>query len=247
MIEECTLNLGIECPGQIDLGSATVLEFSESVTQLVPQLDQVEQDEERKSLSVFQQGKVRHRREVVMKVDGLQAAAGTEVPADERFPFILAVATAADRLKLSKFRLVVVDLRFVFRIIHWGNHHDLVADTLFRGGRLKTMFDDFASPLTNVELTFTTRPRTGADIVLGVNFVSNTSRREIRSGEYDGDAMRVVCGLGRVGGFIKAGSFKEIIQELHDVWTQDLETTILSNVVEPLREASVTAEPRKSD
>lgn len=248
MTEDCIINLGIECSEQIDLGSTAVLEFAESVTQLIPQLDQVEQDDEKKALSLFQQGKARRSREVEIKADGLQAAAGTVIPADERFPFILSVAAAAERLKLSKYRITVVDLRFIFRVTHWGNHHDLVARTLFSGGGLKTILDDFDSPLDNVALHFTTRPNTDDEnIVLGVSFRTQTTRREIRSGEYDGDSVSVMCGLGRVGGFIKTGSFKDVVQELHDVWTEKLEATLYANVVKPLQEAAVTVEPPKSD
>lgn len=248
MTEDCIINLGIECSEQIDLGSPAVLEFAESVTQLVPQLDQVEQDDEKKSLSLFQQGKARRPREVEIKVDGLQAAAGTGIPADERFPFILSVAAAAERLKLSKYRIVVVDLRFIFRVTHWGNHDDLVARTLFSGGRLETILDDFDNPLDTVALHFTTRPCAGDEnIVLGVGFRTQTTRREIRSGEYDGDSLSVICGLGRVGGLIKTGSFKDVVQELHDVWTDKLEDTLYINVVKPLQDAAVTVESPKID
>ena len=243
MKSDCVLNFGMRCDEPLDLRSRSILRFAEEVVRIVPELDQVKRDAKKGEFELFQRGKERRPREVEITEKGVQAAGGMEISIDERVDFVMKIGDAAELLEISKLNLSIVDVRFVFPIKHWGNHHDLVAKALFAGSPLCQMVRDFNSPLDRVDLSLVTRAAKNEDLVLVTSIDPKTVRREIRSGRYEGDEIVVICGVARTGGFVNVESFRGMLAEILDMWADQMESVILTHLVQPLQRFAIAEEP----
>ena len=242
-MKDAIVNFGVDCTQPVDLQSADVLRFAEDVSRLVPELDQVERSEKGGKFRLFQRGARGYVREVRVTADGVQAAAGSELAYEERLAFAARVAEALETLRISMFNVRVVDLRHIFRITHWGNHHDLVAQALWGRGLLQGLVQGQTTLLTSVDFAFNCELVEG-NVVFAFAVNPQTSAREIRAQKYDGDDVSVICGLARVGGFVKLKTYADMLAELGELWTRQLKDKVVASIIEPLRRAAVGREPQ---
>lgn len=244
MTDDYVLNFGIKCKRPIDLQSAATSDFLDKLSDAAPTLDRIDEDTEKGTISLFEEGRLRRPRQIEIKSDGVQSEAGSEITLEERHEFLRIVATAAESLKIDKRQVNVVDLRVMFRIKHWGNHSDLAAEALWKPGPLHKMVQAFGTPLKDVSIGFQTSPPERDEFVIALTVAPQTELREIRSGEYDGDELVIMCAVARTKGFLRVGSFSDTLSELEDIWTKTASKPIMDNVVAALKGSAVTERPR---
>lgn len=240
------LNCGIQHNHVLDIESNAVRDFAEKLVQDVPELAQVERDKSQKKLSLFEQGKEGWIRRVeISQTAGLQIATSQEITMQQQAVFVRKVIDNAEDLEISKLEVNTVDVRKIFYVKHWGNHHELLAKALFKGGILWKMFEKMDTPISNLDMSFNIYPKVDdEDIVFGVWANPRTRRREIRSGNYDGDNLILVCGLGRTGGFVKFKNFWEMFSELFEIWKEGLTESVRRHLVKPLRNIAMPEQPK---
>lgn len=243
MIDDYVLNFGITCKRPLDLQSQSTSDFLDKLSDAAPTLDRINEDAEKGTIELFEQGRLRRLREIEIKPGGLGAAAGNEITPDERHGFLRIVATAAESLKIPKRDVSLVDFRVFFRIEHWGNHHDLVAKALWEPGPLYTMVHELGMPLDDVTIGIRTSPPDRDEFAIGLTVNPRTAPREIRSGEYDGDKLAVVAIIGRTHGFHRAGSFPEMLAELEDIWTK-MASKPIANLAAVVKGLAVPEKPK---
>jgi hypothetical protein len=242
---EWILNCGIEYNPPLDIESEIVKNFSTSIVHEIPELTQTERDTENGRFCFFEQGKEARVRQVqISKDSGLQVGAQDTLTYEEQMSFVRKVIRSAEILKISKFNITMADVRKIFFIKHWGNHHDLLAKSLFKGGALGKMFDEIECPLSKLDLNFNVYPLPNEDIVFGTWAYPRTRRSEIRSGEYAGNSLTLVCGVARVGGFVKFDSLWEMFEEVIKIWDSGLTDKVIKNLVKPLLAVAVGKEPK---
>ena len=246
MTDDYVLNFGIECKRPIDLQAPATSAFLDKISDAAPTLDQIEQDTEKGTIQVFEQGKLRRRREVEVNRNGVHAASGSEISAEERHEFLRIVATAAESLEIGKRDVSVIDLRVAFRIKHWGNHHDLTARALWEPGALYTMLQHVGTPLSEVAMVIKTSPPGRDEFMIVFTVNPRTSLREIRSGEYDGDELSIVCAIARVYGFHRAGSFCDMLAELEDIWKTTVAKPVVEDVVAATKSLAAAEKPQRT-
>lgn len=246
MEDNWAANFGIATENPFDVESPAVDEFASVATRLVPELSTVERNKAKNTWRLFQslqKGHARLPREIQIDPGGLAAASGSGLPADERIGFLRNVAKAAEKLGISKFSINVVDVKYVFRIRHWGNHHELIMGTLLEGSAMSRLPKRLAVPVDALELKTGLQVLGSESLVSVLSFAPQTSRTEIRSGVYDGDEIKVVCGIARVSDFWRAGTFEDMFVQLHQAWVNELAPAIIEDIVQPLRQRAVSEQP----
>ncbi len=243
MTNDYDLNFGIECRRPIELQSESTSDFLDKISDAVPTLDRIQEDTEKGTIELSELGRLRKNREVRIKSDGLQATAASEITLEERHEFLRIVADAAESLEIPRRDISLIDFRAIFRIEHRGNHHDLVAKALWEPAPLYTTVQQLGVPLDDVTLDFTASLPDRDEFGVAVYVIPQTSKREIRSGEYDGDSVVIMCGIGRTHGFHRTGSFSEMLTELTDLWTSRILGPITDNLVAALTAAAATERP----
>lgn len=246
MDDEWSANFGIFTENPFDVESPMIDKFATKVTNLVPELDTVELDKAKKTWRLIQaarKGHPRLPREIEIDSGGLVAAAGSGLSPAERVAFLRGVSSAAEQLEISKFNTSVVDLKYIFRIPHWGNHHDLIANTLLSHSPLSGLAQKVSGAIVGLELRTTVRIPGEENLLCVITVRPQTTRDEIQRGEYDGDDIRVVCGIARVSDFWKAGTFEDMFVELHQTWQDHLKKVIVGDFVLPIKQNAVSSKP----
>ncbi len=238
MHQNCILNMGIAAARDVlDLNGPAVEQFAAKVMQNTP-VDKSERLTDKPRIELYQRGKERRPREIEITPSAVQAAGGVELSPADRVTFVKFVADAAEQLFVSKLDLKYVDVRFIFRTKHWGNHHKLVADVFWPAGPLANFLR--AAQLEPFEIDWDVKSRPSGDdnLLLVATILPRTAESEIRSGAYDGDEISLMLGLARVGGFLRFSSFGEIVQNLLQTWDADLERFVVRELVDPLVNAA---------
>ncbi len=250
METDWAVNFGISTEKPFDVESPAIDKFATEVTRLVPELSTVERNKEKNTWRLFQslqKGHPRLPREIQIDPDGLSAASGSGLTTDERIAFLRNVAKAAEELDISKFSIDVIDLKYVFRVRHWGNHHELIMGALLGGSTFSKLPETLKIPVDALELKTGLQIRGSEHIVCVVSLGPQTSRTEIRSGVYDGDEIKIVCGIARVSDFWRAGTFEDMFTELQQTWDRELAPMVIEYVVRPLKERAVSERPANQD
>ncbi len=231
-MDSCVVNFGINCTNKIQLRSPQVLRFAEEISVRAPELHDVNQDDD-----VFELFQVEGRsklRQVRVRTTGVQVAAGKELSIEEQSSFIRVCANAVDYLEIPKISLTMVDLRHIFYVKHWGNHNELIAQAYTGSSPLGAFRAAVESPLISNDVAFTVQLSDNTDILVAVNINSATTQGEISSGVYDGDNIDILCGIGRLGGFLKVQRIADMFDELERIWSNRLREPLVENVVQPL-------------
>lgn len=234
MSYEHLLHFGIEWGQPIDAGTLGVLDFVEEVTRLVPVLTQVETGQEDGVFSLCQTENGEKVREVRVERTGIECAAASGIPPREQVSFIRQVAMGAQKLQIPKIMLRYVHLRHIFRIAHWGNHHDLVASAFWQSGPLGALRSAIDGPLVMATTNFTIAIAGHDDLYLQVDIAPETGMYEIETGRYDGDSLGIVFAIARTGGFGRASTFPEIVGELEGIWESKVEAAARASVLQPI-------------
>ena len=232
------INFGVKSSRKIDVDSESFWRFAEDVSKRVPSLTKVDADEENGTLTLFESGGSSRVREIRVEPNGIQCAAGSEVQDDEQLSFMREVAVAAEVFDIPKLSLEHVDLRYIFRITHHGNHHDLIASVLWAGGPLKHFRDALETPFISVDTDLSIEVPGHEDVHLALTTKPRTSLREVRTGNYDGDPLDIGCGVVRFGGFATMPSFDAMLEEFENIWTSQLEEYVMKYVVQPLTDSA---------
>lgn len=244
MTDDYVLNFRIGWKRPIDLQSPSTSEFFDKLSDAAPTLDRYKEDTEKGKIGLFEEGKLRRLRDFEIKSDSLVAAAGSDLSRDERHEFVRIVATATESLEIVKRDVSLVLLRVIVEIKHWGNHHDLAARALCEPGSFYKTVQQLGMPLVDMTIALRTSPIDRDEFAIGVTVVTQTAEREIRSGDYDGDELGILCDVARTHGFHRAGSFCDMLAELEEIWTRTAAKPIMDNVVESLKRLAVTEKPQ---
>lgn len=244
MPDDYILNFGIEWKRPIELQSPAISSFLDKLGDAAPTVDRFNEDTEKGKIVVFEQGRSRKVREVQLKSDGLLVAAGNELPVGERHDFLRIVASAAESLEIVKRDVSLVDLKFAFEIKHWGNHHDLAARAFCAPGALYKTVQQLGMPLNDLTIAIRTSPPGRDEFMMAVTVFPRTGMREIRSGEYDGDELPILCVIARTHGFHRAGSYPDMLAELEDIWTETASKPVMDNMVAALKRAAISERPQ---
>jgi len=234
MSYEYRLNFGIEWAPPIDAGTLGVLDFVEEVTRLVPVLTHLETGQEEGVFSLCQTENGERVREVRVERTGIDCTAVSGLPPREQISFIRQVAMGAQKLQIPKIMLRYVDLRYIFWIAHWGNHHELVASAFWQSGPLGTLRSAIEGPLAIATTNFTLALAGHEDLCLQVEIAPQTGMHEIETGRYDGDSLGILFAIARTGGFGRASTFPEIVGELEAIWESKVEEAARASVLQPI-------------
>jgi len=162
-------------------------------------------------------------------------------------PHALAVADETARLVYSLIShhlnppllvLELMDVSFRFEFPFKGNHDLLVLRGLFGNSPYaelaaasKGAVRSF-QPVLNLSLT------SDHSVIALIEIRTSTTSREIESGEYDGDEIRVLCGVARVRGLAQQ-RLEETYASLYAEAVAFVEQKLVPLLVEPLRSATL--------
>jgi hypothetical protein len=204
-----------------------------------PSLSKLDATRDDKAVVIFEPGDEINKREIRLDPSGLFVAAAEPLDFATRLDFIRDMASQIDALSIPSTDIDVVDLRFRYDVVYKGNHHKLISDVLLSPSPISEFSEQLRSPVVGLALHLLGEITTdsGNDITVVLKVIPATSREEIRTSRYDGDAITVLCGIGMISGLLQADSFAAVFDDLLAAWESRVRDFVEQTVVKKLTEA----------
>ena len=237
-----SLIFGIRTKTPADYRSAPMEDFLREVSRRFPSVNSTKEGRDGDSFMLYEAGADQHVREVRIAELGVFVAGGSQLPESERDRFVREVAEAADALPIRRLDIETIDLQRVFSVPHEGNHFDLIASVVTGGSPIEDLHKTTGFPNARLDILWGTHAHGENGLTFIMKTVARTTWDEITSGEFDGDEIDIVCGIGRTSGFLTLDSYLSAIDEIQAFWSEHFETPIVDGIVRPLLLGSSTSD-----
>jgi len=233
---EPVFNTSIKLRSPLHFDEKQVIDFFGHITLSVPALNEYRQTDKDFHLLEMRAGNT--VRQIVFRQDEIKLAVAPPLGmsvADETARVIYPLIREHVRPSPLLIEHVDMSLRFAFR--YEGNHDLLVLHELFGGSPFAEIARGIQGAVREFQPSLNVSLTTDHSVVAVVEIQTSTSEREIESGVFDGDEIRLVCGVARTRDLAQQ-PLEAIYASVHDEAVRFVEGCVLGSLVERLRDAT---------
>ena len=149
----------------------------------------------------------------------------------------LLLQMAPCHLGISPLEIEYVDLLFGFDLAYSGNHDEVIAESMFAGSPLTTLADEFGAKPVDFQPSVTVALSDDCRLQARIDIVTRTSSRQVRTGEYNEDAISVYLILRRYWGDQPKEPLEQVMQQLAERAEQLCGDHIVPRILRPISSA----------
>lgn len=235
-------NTGIRLKEPLGAPEGEIRAFFEEVRQAVPALNHYEH--EGADFNLVERGAGRPVRQVLVGEKAITLAVGPPVSVNDANEFATNVyPLISSFLKPSPLLLEHMDVSFRFGFPFKGNHDQLVLASLFGGTPYAEIATNIEGAVRDFRPTVSFSLTSDHSVLALIEIHTGTSSRETESGVYDGDDIRVVCGIAKVRGLTDR-SLEETYASLHADGLHFVEEKLVPLLLQPIQKATSETQTR---
>lgn len=149
----------------------------------------------------------------------------------------LVLSQAPFQLGISQIEIDHLDLLLGFDLEYGGNHDEVIAESLFAGSPLAGLLDEPGTQAVDFQPSVTVALREDCRLQARVDIVTRTNSAQIRTGNYENDAISVYLTVKRFWGDRPKEPLEQLVEELAERASALVESHLLTRVVKPISEA----------
>lgn len=150
---------------------------------------------------------------------------------------VLMLQIAPYHVGISPIEIDYLDVLFGFDIAYSGNHDEIVAESLMRDSPLACLMEESAAQPVNFQPSMTVALSEDCRLQARIDVVTRTSSYQVRTGNYNGEAVSVYLTVRRYWGDAPAAAMEEIFGEMTHRCDQLAANYVVPRVLKPLSEA----------
>jgi hypothetical protein len=143
----------------------------------------------------------------------------------------------ARHLKPTPFMIEFLDIAFQFEFSFKGNHDVLVLTRLFAGTPYAQIATEIEGAVLDFQPALSVSLSKDHSVIALIEIHTSTSLREIESRTFDGDEIKLVCGVAKVRG-LASQSLESTYDSVYSHAVPFVQNKLVTSVVEPLRAAA---------
>lgn len=234
--EDFYVNMRLGSQMALPHGRDTVLHFFEQVQKAFPAMTRFRRSEN--ELSIEEDRSSSGYRWLTLESKRLSSGHVNPTGVEEAIKLHRSILQMAPHyVGISPVEIDYLDVLFGFDIEYNGNHDDIVAETMFRESPLACLTEEVGARPVDFQPTVTVALSDDCRLQARIDVVTRTNSYQVRTGEYNDDAISVYLILRRYWGDRPRTAMETLFEEMAERADTLTNQHILPRILRPLNEA----------